>query len=87
MFQSVKSFCFLQKKFSFAKKLTEDEVKLCQLRVANFLVHGIAVVSVGVGAKSGLVQPLLHTLCVIVECRPDWDNHGLPWAKPNRPLA
>ena len=60
--------------------LTEDEVVLRQLRVADLLVHGVAVVGVGVAAEPGGAKPRLHLFGVVVERGSDGNHHGLPGA-------
>ena len=68
-------------------KLTKDEVVLSELRVPDFLVHGVAVVGVGVAAESGVVQLFADFFGVAVERRTHGNNHRLTGAQPERPFT
>ena len=68
-------------------KLTKDEVVLSELRVPDFLVHGVAVVGVGVAAEASVVQLLADLLGVAVEGRTHGNDHRLTGAQPERPFT
>ena len=72
--------------FIIGVSLTKDEVKLGQLSIPDFLVHGVGVVHVRLGAESALLQHVAHLLGVVVERRTHRDHHALAGTQPERPL-
>lgn len=67
-------------------KLTEDEVILAQLAVADLLLEGVPA-EVDVDEHLLPVEDGLHLLGVGVEADADGDDEDLPRAQPERPLA
>jgi hypothetical protein len=70
-----------------SRELTKDKVVLCELSVPDFLVHGVAVIGVGVAAESSVVQLLADLFGVTVEGRTDGNDHRLTRAQPERPFT
>ena len=64
-------------KLSKTKNLTKDEVVLGELRVPDFLVHGVGVVDVGVAAEAGRVQLGFNLFGVSIERRSNRNDHCL----------
>ncbi len=68
-------------------ELTQNEVVLRQLAVADLLVQGAARVVVDRDHEAGVVELLLHLEGVLVEGRDNGHDEDLAGADPEGPLA
>lgn len=64
---------------------TKDEVKLAQLCVSDFLIHGVAVVRVVLHHEPRIVESLSNGLRIGIESRSHWNDDSLSWRYPKRP--